>query len=64
MNFPTGGKVRERKLNWCNSNTDSIVWMKEIIIINHACMYKVAYRVLINELLKSWVLCLGLFIMM
>ena len=26
---PTGGKVRERKLNRFNSGTDSIVWMKE-----------------------------------
>ena len=30
MQFPTGGKVRERKaLNRCNSDTDSIVWMEE-----------------------------------
>ena len=29
MQFPTGGKVRERKLNRCDSGTDSIVWMKE-----------------------------------
>ena len=29
--FPTGGKVRERKkaLIRCNSETDSIVWMEE-----------------------------------
>jgi len=31
VKFPTGGKVRERLRlqNWCDSNTDSIVWMKE-----------------------------------
>ena len=29
MQFPTGGKVRERKLNRCDSGTDSTVWMKE-----------------------------------
>ena len=29
MKFPTGGKVRERKLNRCNSGTDSTVWMEE-----------------------------------
>ena len=29
VQFPTGGKVRERKLNRCDSGTDSIVWMKE-----------------------------------
>ena len=29
MQFPTGGIVRERKLNRCDSGTDSIVWMKE-----------------------------------
>ena len=29
MKFPTGGKVRERKLNRCDSGTDSIVWMEE-----------------------------------
>ena len=36
MKFPTGGKVRERlrMLNWCNSNTDSTVWMKEEQAVN------------------------------
>lgn len=31
MKFPIGGKVRERKIRmiWCDSKTDSIVWMKE-----------------------------------
>ena len=29
MQFPTGGKVRERKLNRCDSGTDSTVWMEE-----------------------------------
>ena len=29
VQFPTGGKVRARKLNRCDSGTDSIVWMKE-----------------------------------
>ena len=29
MQFPTGGIVRERKLNRCDSGTDSTVWMKE-----------------------------------
>ena len=29
MQFPIGGKVRERKLIWCKSKTDSIVWMEE-----------------------------------
>ena len=29
MQFPTGGRVRERKLNRCDSGTDSIVWMEE-----------------------------------
>ena len=29
MKFPTGGKVRERKLNRCDSGTDSTVWMEE-----------------------------------
>lgn len=29
MRFPTGGKVRERKLIRCDSVTDSIVWMGE-----------------------------------
>lgn len=29
VQFPTGGKVRERKLNGCNSHTDSKVWMGE-----------------------------------
>ena len=29
VKFPTGGKVRERKLNRCDSGTDSIVWMVE-----------------------------------
>ena len=29
MQFPTGGRVRERKLNRCDSGTDSIVWMRE-----------------------------------
>ncbi len=29
VQFPTGGKVRERKLNRCDSGTDSTVWMKE-----------------------------------
>jgi hypothetical protein len=31
VKFPTGGKVRERRKlqNWCNSSTDSKVWMKE-----------------------------------
>ena len=29
VRFPTGGKVRERKLNRCDSGTDSIVWMEE-----------------------------------
>ena len=29
VRFPTGGKVRERKLNRCDSGTDSTVWMKE-----------------------------------
>ena len=31
MRFPTGGKVRERKLNRCDSGTDSTVWMEEDI---------------------------------
>ncbi len=31
MKFPIGGIVRERKIRmiWCDSKTDSIVWMKE-----------------------------------
>ncbi len=29
MQFPTGGTVRERKLNRCDSGTDSKVWMEE-----------------------------------
>ncbi len=29
VRFPTGGKVRERKLNRCDSYTDSRVWMEE-----------------------------------
>ena len=29
MQFPTGGRVRERKLNRCDSGTDSTVWMEE-----------------------------------
>ena len=29
MQFPTGGIVRERKLNRCDSGTDSTVWMEE-----------------------------------
>lgn len=29
MKFPTGGKVRKRKLIRCDSGTDSIVWMEE-----------------------------------
>ena len=31
MQFPTGGKVRERRkaLNRCDSDTDSTVWMEE-----------------------------------
>ena len=29
VKFPTGGIVRERKLNRLNSGTDSIVWMRE-----------------------------------
>ena len=29
MEVPTGGKVRERKLNLCDSGTDSRVWMIE-----------------------------------
>jgi hypothetical protein len=29
VKFPTGGIVRERKLNRFDSGTDSIVWMKE-----------------------------------
>ena len=29
VRFPTGGKVRERKLNRCDSGTDSKVWMEE-----------------------------------
>ena len=29
MRFPTGGKVRERKLNRCDPGTDSKVWMEE-----------------------------------
>jgi hypothetical protein len=35
VKFPTGGKVRERflRMNWCNSNTDSKVWMKEDVLI-------------------------------
>ena len=29
VKFLTGGKVRERKLNRCDSGTDSKVWMEE-----------------------------------
>ena len=29
VKFPIGGKVRERKLNRCDSGTDSTVWMEE-----------------------------------
>ena len=29
VQFPTGGRVRERKLNRCDSGTDSRVWMEE-----------------------------------
>ena len=30
VKFPIGGKVREPKgMIWCNSKTDSIVWMEE-----------------------------------
>ena len=33
VQVPTGGKVRDlpgnRWLNWCDSGTDSIVWMRE-----------------------------------
>ena len=29
VEIPTGGTVRERKLNLCNSGTDSRVWMIE-----------------------------------
>ena len=29
VQFPTGGKVRARKLNRCDSDTDSKVWMEE-----------------------------------
>ena len=31
VKFPTGGKVREQLTlqNWCNSSTDSKVWMEE-----------------------------------
>ena len=29
VQFPTGGRVRARKLNRCDSGTDSIVWMEE-----------------------------------
>jgi len=33
VKLPTGGKVRERKLNRCNSGTDSIVWMEEVWLL-------------------------------
>ena len=29
VKFPTGGRVRERELNRCDSGTDSTVWMEE-----------------------------------
>lgn len=36
MQFPTGGKVRERfSLNRCDSDTDSKVWMEEDFRYNH-----------------------------
>ena len=34
VKFPTGGKVREplRRMNRCDSDTDSTVWMKEDVL--------------------------------
>ena len=34
VRFPTGGIVRDllKQLIWCDSKTDSIVWMREEIV--------------------------------
>ncbi len=48
VQFPTGGIVREPSgMNWCNSGTDSIVWMikggKLIITARAPSVYAVFY---------------------
>jgi len=49
VQFPPGGKVREPIWqNWCNSSTDSKVWMKEGKVVT---LFKVYLCIVLIELL-------------